>query len=117
MYSCPSCRKPTISLIVKWWSCAAFPATCNRCGQASLVPSSKNTSTAVVLILFVALFGFISAAIRQAWPLAVAAVVAVSIHVWRWHRAALQKISPDQVDRARKESRIAFLIAVLAWWV
>jgi len=117
MYSCPACHQRTISVLRKWWSAPALPATCSSCGKHCLVPSSRSSDIAVALVVFATVCGFVAAALKSVLPLAIGIIAALFFYVRRWHRATLQIISPEDVESARKESNAFSLVVLLLWFM
>lgn len=81
------------------------------------MPSSRSGVIAVAFIFFVTVCGFVAAALNSVLPLAIGIIAGLLFYVWRWHIAALQVISSEDVASARKESNVAFFIFVLSWFI
>jgi len=101
MYQCPHCGKAGVSGLGKWWSSAAAPAKCVRCGGFSHVRASGRNGIFVVGGLLLLLAAVVAAA-AQSWLLAILGLVVVlGCYTWLWHSTELVPTSQEQSASAR----------------
>lgn len=113
MYACPNCRSSTIGFISKWRSRPALPVMCRACGAHACIATVDASAALALAAVLVTLSGFASVALGTLLPLASGLAVAVAWYVWRQHRAALVRVSKQELANARRSDWLTMLIAAI----
>lgn len=104
MNTCPHCGKKTIGSWAKWVSHPIRPVQCSACQGLSFVPSAVLGGIWVGSVLLLAIAGFASSALQNAWVLVGGALASAAFYGWRWTKTSLTSTGAAVVDQVTKRN-------------
>ena len=104
MHTCPHCGNKTVGNWAKWVSHQIRPAQCSACKGLSFVPRAVSGGIWVCSVLLLAIAGFASSALQNAWVLVGGALTSATFYVWRWTKTSLTSTDTAVVDQVTKRN-------------
>lgn len=119
MPKCPHCGENAINPLSKFWSDAACPACCQRCGGLAYLESS-HTQILNAIVFPGSFMAFVAAAMTNS-PLPMFGLFAVWLlalarAIWRAPLTPISAIQAASNKRARNVVLLASLLGVAIWW-